>query len=961
MPRKPFIEGQVQKEKPVSKYARKKKRVERDPASSDSSDLDYPDHRKRVQMKKYEARVKLGLKKPNGEDQRRRKRIRGRRRIRSPRDTKYRKTDVYGEIKEEPISEGGIIPGEEKEIHYTEYISMQNDLDHWIEVVKKEEEDKKNSKVHKKYRTYKRITEAVKKAKEQEEKDKKNKEDLDKRSFERERFEKTGAIPEIVHLLKFVLHAHNKHFVFFNDPVPSKERDEIIKAISMGKAKTIDTFLIRYMKNGDIIKKKDEIDKLIEYAKRRLEESYVQDMKYFPPRKPVYDDGTEHSVRIGMDIQRFTMSRQGFARMDPIKDEYSRHVISPETTSKERAKRLAEGLADAVDRDLQDMPKIRKIQNIHEKAMKSLKEAIRGYVEGPILPEKVLQRNDIREKIDPLLQVLHNNQHPGLIRERDFFEEALQEIHKEDCEKQISDNIAQFSLSYRKKSKSTLKSKDFDKTNSGFLVRDGPEDLDTEELSSQIIEIMKKVPIRYTHPDTNTTIVVGERLTKPKEGEEPDYDPSGNPLAPVPIKQFPFTLRGDSQDQNKLYRALKKMQDESNFSADEYKSLFYQSVAPKEPHIEALYGASIAPRESNSVPTNRMGQKIRQTGYGKVDRRKGTSITLAQKKMKFNEKESSETKKGPTELSLQIKEAIDKQEKERLEDQEIICPRLTDYREDTVEDEEPSKSKSSIFSRKSCITYLIEEDIRRQNELEWSTAAYAKHSGSLEDVVKNPSLYDGAGGEGIAGLGEPCSKEYIAEFLREPVGSERLCVNGDRCLGTMIPLFNHWPDTADISSSERGPILREFFRPEQLKGVKEKCVYPNQVNPCVLCIDYLTTQTCYSFMSSDTAPSNIIQYYRVTLDQENGYSKKVCLKFYSSKNRTPTGIILPCKMFRAQDYHLSKTKVAVGDKQVEVRCYKERIYTEDSSGSGGIMNTLDGEPIVLEDFWGASVVSPSRS
>jgi len=252
--------------------------------------------------------------------------------------------------------------------------------------------------------------------------------------------------------------------------------------------------------------------------------------------------------------------------------------------------------------------------------------------------------------------------------------------------------------------------------------------------------------------------------------------------------------------------------------------------------------------------------------------------------------------------------------------------------------------------------HLVEQQKRKQQELDWMMSAYSRGA-NVQKILENPSLYEGAGGQGIAGLGEACSKEYIAAFLREPVGNERPCCHGKQCMGVMLPILKNWPDTIDVTSSDGGPILREFYRPEQFRAIKENRKYPEHLNPCVLCIDFITTQACYSFASNDTAPKCTIQYYYVT-----GYSKKVLIPMYSSRKHTPTGIILPCKMFRIQDYFLSHTNVCVNGKWLKVRCYEERMYTEDTVGSGGIARTtLDDLPITNEDFWEASVVNANRS
>ncbi len=955
------------------KKKKKKKDYEEDPVSSDSSDLEYPEqregHYKYIKKQKSERRKKL-------KEKRLREKLKNAIKANESK-SKTESDDEYAPCIS--IDEDGSSSSTEEEISKLEDIIQ-----------------KPVKKITPEYLEYKAVMDKVWKAKEEEEARKRMKKEMERKQFLPERYEKTGATPKMVHTLKFIAHGHNRHHALLNDTKPSAKRDTYLSAISIGKAQTVDAFLGRMVKEGDLKKKEEQISQLVEYARERVHRVIDQEMLYMPPIRPVYDDGTSDSVRTGLDIERFTLSKGGVARMDPMTDQLSRHVISPETSSKERVKRMGEGIMDAVDRDLQDLPKIKKIEVREQRAMRDLKTVIREYHgEGKIISSKdILYRNDLRDKIRPLLDVLYNNQHPGLRRNRDFFAEAVHQIIFEDSVSQLlqsrQEPIEQQHplLPQKTKNKKSAKRRrkkgpipvacpdPVDDTTSqkdffGFIAYANTAPPEELKRDSYALELMKRVPIQYTEPTTGVEIIVGQRLVPMKEGErlenENDY-----PLDPVPIRNFPFNIKGDTKEQTRMIRSLRKMKNETLLPRKEYESVYEQEMAPKEPHIRGLYAASLKARGSGS--TNRFGQRAIAVGYNAANKRTGTSLPKAKKRMRENNiqavcsngdiangEEEEEEQPGydrkeeltPEEILASIQKATE----ERLEDEKIMCPQLPNYREDRREDEEPSVTNRSIFDRSSCIMHLVTEQKERKKDFEERISAYSRGT-NIENILQNPSLYEGIGGQGIAGLGEACSPEYRSAFLREPVGNERDCCNGKRCMGVMLPILKNWPDTTDVASADGGPILREFYRPEQFRSITQNLVYPEERNPCVLCIDYLTTQACYSFASNDTAPKCTIQYYHVT-----GYNKKVLIPMHSSRKQTSTGIIAACKMFRIQDYFLSNTVVNVSGKNVRVRCYEERMYTEDAVGGGGIAGatTLDGYAITNRDFCGASVVSVKES
>jgi len=81
-----------------------------------------------------------------------------------------------------------------------------------------------------------------------------------------------------------------------------------------------------------------------------------------------------------------------------------------------------------------------------------------------------------------------------------------------------------------------------------------------------------------------------------------------------------------------------------------------------------------------------------------------------------------------------------------------------------------------------------------------------------------------------------CPREYEEKFLREPIGSERLCARGKDCEGLML-------DTSDAF------ILREFMYP----GAKAQ----DQRSLCLLCRRYEISYAYYKFETgNDDTPAN---------------------------------------------------------------------------------------------------------
>jgi hypothetical protein len=70
-------------------------------------------------------------------------------------------------------------------------------------------------------------------------------------------------------------------------------------------------------------------------------------------------------------------------------------------------------------------------------------------------------------------------------------------------------------------------------------------------------------------------------------------------------------------------------------------------------------------------------------------------------------------------------------------------------------------------------------------------------------------------------------RAYENEFRREPVGSERPCVNDSHCVARQIP-----------SAKDKKITLREYYLPDHYKICKERGCWPDDRQECILCMLY---------------------------------------------------------------------------------------------------------------------------
>ena len=71
---------------------------------------------------------------------------------------------------------------------------------------------------------------------------------------------------------------------------------------------------------------------------------------------------------------------------------------------------------------------------------------------------------------------------------------------------------------------------------------------------------------------------------------------------------------------------------------------------------------------------------------------------------------------------------------------------------------------------------------------------------------------------------EPVTRNYEAEYLREPKGNERQCLMGDKCEGLNIS-----------QAKDRVFVLREFLLPSEQEQYEKTGKYPSEIRLCLMC------------------------------------------------------------------------------------------------------------------------------
>jgi hypothetical protein len=85
---------------------------------------------------------------------------------------------------------------------------------------------------------------------------------------------------------------------------------------------------------------------------------------------------------------------------------------------------------------------------------------------------------------------------------------------------------------------------------------------------------------------------------------------------------------------------------------------------------------------------------------------------------------------------------------------------------------------------------------------------------------------------------EVVSREYDEDFYREPVGSERACVMGAKCIATTI------------RCDGKPVILREWFLPSCMEDIKKNNSWPPDISECIVCMLCNTAKFYYNTKAS---------------------------------------------------------------------------------------------------------------
>jgi len=175
-------------------------------------------------------------------------------------------------------------------------------------------------------------------------------------------------------------------------------------------------------------------------------------------------------------------------------------------------------------------------------------------------------------------------------------------------------------------------------------------------------------------------------------------------------------------------------------------------------------------------------------------------------------------------------------------------------------------------------------------------------------------------------LGASVTMEYAADFLRQPVGNERSCIRGPCfCLSVLVPQMQAFPNTLDTQRSDAGFVGREFFAPNELEHYIREGKWPELRGCCFLCLVFEQTVKCLMAIERGVVFPYQIQRFRIRVEEDVGYSRNQCLPVKLDDD-TLTGLSENALEFRISDYIPDTTTVHVGDEEIEVKCYSQRVH-----------------------------------
>ena len=141
----------------------------------------------------------------------------------------------------------------------------------------------------------------------------------------------------------------------------------------------------------------------------------------------------------------------------------------------------------------------------------------------------------------------------------------------------------------------------------------------------------------------------------------------------------------------------------------------------------------------------------------------------------------------------------------------------------------------------------------------------------------------------LQSLGAGCTRIYCAQFLREPLWDERLCVNGDLCIGMILPLM--CPEVTSTTKTEACIILREFYTPDEMSEYHRTGHWPDEEHRrcCLLCSRFRITKAFFSYHARGVSPEDTwikvaqVQDHWNVVGEGEGYTPDETLQILSSK------------------------------------------------------------------------------
>lgn len=125
------------------------------------------------------------------------------------------------------------------------------------------------------------------------------------------------------------------------------------------------------------------------------------------------------------------------------------------------------------------------------------------------------------------------------------------------------------------------------------------------------------------------------------------------------------------------------------------------------------------------------------------------------------------------------------------------------------------------------------------------------------------------------------TRKYEEDFLREPIGSERPCLQGSNCEGLQIS-----------SAKDRAFILREFLLPTQQKEFEETGKHAPTRRTCLMCLRKELARAYFGIRGDNMSVTldSTLQDYRNIVDVPGEYCLKDC---FVTHRRVYEGLLDP--------------------------------------------------------------------